>query len=100
MIVDEQVQKHISSLIDSLKELLGRFANEDGVEVQYNTQQRNWIRFRFLTPDRIGVVVTYDVNQTSKEYIDRMVHNMRTYIDNQRRERHDNPIIVDWRGVQ
>lgn len=97
-ILDDRTQKHIGSLIEALRDLVGRFANEDGVEIDYNTRLRNWIRFRLRTPDNFALTIEYDINQTSKDYIDNMMEDTIQRLDQARRKRHESPIIVT--GVQ
>ena len=92
--LDEHTQKHIGSLIESLQELLGRFANEDGVTVEYNTEKRHLIRFNFRTTDNFAMKVPFDLNQTSNEYINSMLKEVVEQLYRARESRHDNPIVV------
>jgi len=93
--MDDVVQENIGSLIRSLQELLGRFADDNGVRVQYNTRDRRYIRFLFVTPDRMKVVIKYNVNETSREYIDNMIGDLKERIQEEKRQRHlQAPIIV------
>lgn len=88
-------QAKINDLLDALTKLLARWANEKGVQIDYNTKQRNLVRFRFRTPDNIGVAVKYDFNQTSKEYIDNMVAGVRVHVVKARQARLNSPIIIN-----
>ena len=91
---DDPMMKQLNSLIEHLKSLLGRFANEHGVQVQYNQSKPHMIRFRFHTEDDVPMVVTYDINATSKEYINNLVRGVQHKLREHRKARHASPIII------
>ena len=92
--LDPEVFEQVGSIIDAVKGLLDRFANERGVEVEYNKRERSLIRFCFDTPDGFAIKVPFDLNQTSKQYINSMMMRLAERLDDGKRQRHDNPIIV------
>lgn len=91
---DESVQKHINSLIESLKGLLSRFADKNGVSVEFNRSKRHMIRFVFDTPEGFAIKVPFDLNQTSKDYINSMMTRLGERLDDAKKQRHTSPIIV------
>ena len=94
----------IGELINSLRGLLSRFASREyahpradkktGVLIEYNTVQRNMIAFSGTTHDRVSWRIKYDVNATSKEYIDNMVQEVRMRIETHRKKRQEESVIV------
>lgn len=100
----DMMQEGIGTLLRHLCVLLGRFADktlagenadrDTGVLIQYNTAKRNEVAFVFHTRDRITVRVIYDLNKTSREYIDTMIGGVIRQIEIKRKERADSNIIV------
>lgn len=92
--IDPEVFEQVGSLIEHLKGLLERFANDRGVSVDYNRRERSLIRFKFTTPDGFAIKVPYDLNQTSREYINSMMKRLAERLDDAHKQRHDSPIIL------
>lgn len=91
----DDVTKGLNSLVDHLKaHIFAKWANRDGVQVQYH-REKPLIQFKCVTDDLIGIEVTYDINQTSQDYISNMVQGIRDHVLRVRQERHRNPIIVN-----
>ncbi|WP_328186917.1 hypothetical protein [Marinobacter sp. OP 3.4] len=91
----DDVTKQLDSLVDHLKRhIFAKWANRDGVQVQYH-REKPLIQFKCVTDDKVVIEVTYDINQTSKEYIGNMVQGIRDHVVRVRQERHRNPIIVN-----
>lgn len=89
------VTKGLNSLVDHMVEhIFKKWANRDGVTVQYH-KTMPLVQFKFMTDDKVVIEITYDVNKTSKEYIDNMVQGIREHVFQVRQERHRNPIIVN-----
>lgn len=87
------MRNYVKDLADALKGLLSRFANEKGVEVKYhNTEPR--ILFKLKTPDNLVIEIDYDINQTSRAYIDGMLENILSTLNQRRKERHESTIII------
>lgn len=90
----EQEQKQVNSLVEHLRGLLARFADKNGVKVEYNRARRHMIRFKLRTEDDIPLVITYDLNETSKSYIRNLVIGIQEKLRETRKARHDSPIII------
>ena len=91
-------------LINAIRGLLSRFASRQyadpradkktGVLTEYNTVHRNMIAFSGTTHDRISWRIKYDINLTSKEYIDNMVQDVLMRIQAHRKKRQEESVIV------
>lgn len=88
----------LKSLADAIQGLLGRFANADGVRVQYHTEKPRML-FTLKTNDGFVIEVDYDINKTSPEYINQMISGVIIKLDKVRKERHESPIIVTSAGA-
>lgn len=86
--------QQLDSLVSALKELLGKWADRQGVSVKYHRTQP-LLMLSLKTPDKLAIEITYDINKTSKEYIDNMVAGIRDQVMRERQERHFNPIIIN-----
>lgn len=86
----------IEALKQKLIGLFSRWADKDGVSVKFHeTQPRMLIKFK--TKDNLVAEIDYDINQTSKEYIDNMIIKMLTTFDARRKERQESQIIITTR---
>jgi hypothetical protein len=83
----------IKTLADSIKGLLARFADHQGVSVKYHKTEPR-ILFSMVTQDRFVIEIDYDINSTSKEYIHRMVGDLLAKLEQSRQARHSSPIII------
>lgn len=91
----EAITDGLNSLVDHLKRhIFAKWANRDGVQVQFH-REKPLIQFKCVTDDKVAIEVTYDINQTSPEYITNMVQGIRDHVVSVRQERHRNPIIVN-----
>ena len=88
-------QNAIREVIEALKGTIGRFANDDGVQVLYHKVQRSRVMFRFRTPDNIGMDIDFDLNELSEDYVYNMIDAMRDKLFEVRKARHNNPIIIN-----
>lgn len=92
--MNDATTKHLDSLVTALKTLLGKWADREGVTVKYHRTQP-LLMFSLKTEDKLAIEITYDINKTSKEYIDNMVMGIREQVMCERQERHRNPIIIN-----
>lgn len=84
---------YVKDLADAMKNLLSRFANEDGVSVKYHTTEPR-MKFKLMTPDKMVIEIDYDINKTSKDYIDGMIFNTVSTLNQKRKERQESAIII------
>ncbi|WP_417518741.1 hypothetical protein [Marinobacter sp.] len=94
--MSQNIDGQLGSLVDALKELLGKWADHNGVTVKYHRTEPV-LMLSLRTPDDLAIEVTYHINHTSKAYIDNMVQGIREHLFNERQARHHNPIIVNTR---
>lgn len=87
------VSLQVNDLAHALKGLLSRFANDKGVTVKYH-ESKPLIRFQFKTTDDIPLVITYDINETSKDYIDSTISGVQKAIMDERKKRNQSSIII------
>lgn len=87
------VGKGVNDLAESIKGLLVRFADDKGVSVQFHKKEPR-MRFTWRTHDGLGCEIDYDINQTSRQYIDEMIQGLVQRIEGKRKERHESPIIL------
>lgn len=86
-------ERQVQSLVYRLKELFGRWANKDGVIVKYHKREPR-VMFKMMTDDKLVIEIDYNINETSKEYIDNMIQKILVTIEARRKERHQSPIII------
>lgn len=87
-------QNHqVYDLANALKGLLARFANKDGVDIKFHKTEPK-LKIEFMTEDKFVIRLDYDINETSKEYINNMLSSLITNLEGKRKERHDSPIIL------
>ena len=91
--VSPSIDGNLNSLVDALKNLLGKWADKEGVTVKYHKTEPRLL-FHFRTPDNFGIKIDYDINQTSREYVDNLILGIRQDLLVKRRERHENPIVI------
>jgi hypothetical protein len=84
---------YVKDLSDAIRGLLSRFANEKGVSVKYHKTEPR-MKFSLMTTDKMVIEVNYDINRTSKEYIDGMLLNVMTTLNKRRKERQESVIII------
>ena len=83
----------VKSLAEAIQGLLGRFADEEGVQVRFHTKLPRLL-FVLKTKDRLAIEVDYEINKTSPEYINEMIGGVIRGLDAKRKERHESPIIL------
>jgi len=84
---------HVKDLADGIQKLLERFADKKGVKVMFHKTEPR-IRFDLITDDKIVIEVDYEINKTSKDYIDAMLQNIIQATNQRRKERHESTIII------
>lgn len=84
---------HVEDLASGIKGLLSNLANEKGVDVKFHKTEPR-IKFNLMTHDKLVIEVDFDINKTSKDYIDGMLQNILLTIARRRKERHESTIII------
>lgn len=97
-------QEGVGTLLRHICNVLGKFADkslageqadkETGVTVQFNRHQRNEVALVFHTHDKITVRVVYDMNKTSRDYIENMVGGVIKHLEKKRKERAESVILL------
>ena len=98
-------------LVDAIKVVLSQWAcrkyavdpvkdGKTGVHVMYNTWHPNLLKFIFRTVDDLEVMIDYDIDQTSQEYLRNLVDGIKNYLFERRQYRATERIILNTKNLK